>query len=279
MDKKRKRIVSFLIYIAAAVLVIIFFNKILNGTNYEVEGDTVYYYFPAEYDTGIIPFNEIRSKKRDGVTVRYSKKYQLLSINGVDIDDKVTIGAQRNELGRYLSGGYFDNGKLGVVMYDYLTSDRSAIRYYLFFNFYEEDGKRLEDAINSCAETYAYDISESIKEHIGDDDIQCIFLSYKQDDVNQSYIRIRTATEGYVSDDPDINIDDYPEVWLLSKGNVNCLAMLRAIISSAGVDMRDEILQKVSEGIKEELLNGEYSENINKTDDFSVEIYGYGIKK
>ena len=280
MDKKRKSVVPFLIYIAVTVLVIIFFYNLFHGTNYEDQGDAVYYYFPAEYRSGLISFNSIRSKERDGAAVEYFKNGSILSVDNIDSNDEVSLAVNRSDIGQNLCGAYYEDGKLGSVMYMRPLSDHSgSVLHYMFMNFYDEDRKRLEDAISACAKNYAYDIAESIKEEFGDQSIGRIFLMYDRDDIDQLYIDVKIGTEEFISDDPDFAADDYSELILLSKGYVDCLDMLKAIVSSSDSSRCDEILQKVSEGIKEELLNGEYSENINKTGDFSVEIYGYGIKK
>ncbi|MCH5349744.1 MAG: hypothetical protein J1E40_10515 [Oscillospiraceae bacterium] len=279
MDKKRKRIVPFLIYIAVTALILIAVYNLLHGTNYEVEGDTIYYYFPAEYSSGAISFNSIRSKERDGATVIFDTKWSDLYAD-IDSPDKVSVAAHRNDIGQNLYGSYYEDGKLGFIVYDMPLSDYSgSVRHYLFMNFYDEDKKRLEDAIAACAKNYAYDIAESIKEEFGDQRIGRIFLMYDRDDIDQLFIRVRIGTEEFILDDPDCIADDHPKLLLLSKGYVDCLDMLKAIVSSSDSSRCDDILQMVSEGIKEELLNEEYSENINRTDDFSVEIYGYGNKK
>lgn len=278
MDKKRKRIVLFLVYIAIAALTIIFFYNLFHGTNYEVEGETIYYYFPAEYDSGLTSFNSIRSKNRDGAAVTYFKTGSILSIDGIDSKDKVSLAVDRSDIGRNLCGAYYDDGSLGYIAYYEPFDYSGSIMHYMFMKFYDEDRKRLEDAIAACTKNYAYDIAESIKEEFGNQDIGRILLMYDRDDIDQLFIRVRIGTEEFILDNPDCISDDYPKLILLSKGYVECLDMLKAIVSSSDSSRCDEILQKVSEGIADELLNGEISENINKTDDFTVEIYGYGNK-
>ena len=279
MDKSKKRIVSFAVYIVVAVLAIIFFYNLFHGTNYKVDGDTTYYYFPAEYKAGIFPFNEIRSKERDGATVKYSRLGSLLYIDSIDSKDKVILAVNSSDIGRNLYGGYYNDGKLGVIIYnDSLPDNLGSVKHYMLINFYDEDGKNLEYVIDSCAKRYAYDIAESIKEEFSGQDIGRIFLMYDRDDIDQLFIRVRIGTKEFLLDNPDCIADDHPKLILLSKGYIECLDMLKAIVSSSDSSRCDEILQKVSEGIKEELLHGEFSDNINKTDDFTVEIYGYGNK-
>lgn len=279
MDKSKKRIVSFAVYIAVAALILIAFYNLFHGTNYEVEGDTTYYYFPAEYKSGLFSFNEIRSKERDGATVTYSKLASLLYIDSIDSKDKVTLAVNSSDIGRNLCGAYYEDGKLGSIIYNEPLSDYSgSVRHYLFMNFYDEDRKSFEDAIAACAKHYAYDIAESIKEEFSGQDIGRIFLMYDRDDIDQLFIRVRIGTKEFLLDNPDCIADDHPKLILLSKGYIECLDMLKAIVSSSDSSRCDEILQKLSEGIKEELLHGEFSDNINKTDDFTVEIYGYGNK-
>lgn len=275
---KKSKIKSMIIYLAVFAAIIILWAVISNGsngTNYEKDGDVVYYYFPAEYDEGYYPFNRIRSKERDGAKITYSWNllYDSAASEYTNVHNNMPYAkaSSRLDVGNNLYGGYYPDGKLASVIYVdansydiYELTGKQSVQKYLMMKFYDEDGKRSRDIAESCGVHYANDIAKSISLLYPNKKISRIFVVCGSDDAGTYYI------SAYISEDElEFDRELCEDIILLSTDGIDCGNYLRMVIFSDGMNTDN---MRIAAERAAELLNGGYTDIINKTDVFEAVV-------
>lgn len=270
---KKTKIKSMIIYFIGFAAILVLWKVVSNGTNYEKDGDAVYYYFPAEYEEGYYPFNQIHSRERDGAKIEYRSKllYDSAAAEYANVTNNISCASASSgsDVGNNLYGGYYPDGRLDSVIYNYanrydtyeITGYRSTKKY-LMIKFYDEDGKRAKDFAELCGEAYADDIAKSISISYPNERISRIFVTCSRDDVGTYYIAV------YISDnETEFDKELCERVYLLSAGGIDCGNYLRAIIFSDGINTDN---MRIAAEKAAELLNDGYSDIINKADGFEA---------
>lgn len=270
---KKAKVKSIIIYLAVFAAVIGLWAIISNGTNYEKDGDAVYYYFPAEYGEGYYPFNRIRSKARDGARIKYSGNllFDSEALEYADVFNNMSCAhaSSRSDAGNNLYGGYYPDGRLASVIYNdansydiYELTGKQSVQRYLMMKFYDEEGKRAEDIAEKCGEYYANDIAKSISLMYPNEKISRIFVVCGSDEVGTYYIA------AYISEDEaEFDSELCEKIMLLSADGIDCGNYLRAVIFSDGMNTDN---MRIAAEKSAELLNGGYSDIVNKADGFEA---------
>lgn len=272
---KKIKVKSLIIYLAVFAAIILLWIVISNGTNYEKDGDVVYYYFPAEYEEGYYPFNRIRSKERDGAKIEYNGRllYDSAAAEYTNVLNNMSCAyaSSRSDVGNNLYGGYYPDGRLASVIYNdansydiYELTGKQSVQRYLMMKFYDEEGKRSRDIAELCGEHYANDIAKSISLLYPNKKISRIFVSCGCDEVGTYYI------DAYISEDEaEFDREVCENVTLLSADGIDCGNYLRMVIfsDSMNTDNMHIAAEKAAE-----LLNNGYSDIINKADGFEATV-------
>ncbi len=262
-----------IIYFIVFAAILVLWKVASNGTNYEKDGDAVYYYFPAEYEEGYYPFNRIRSKERDGAKIEYRGKslYDSAAAEYTNVRNNISCASASlgSDVGNNLYGGYYPDGRLASVIYNdanrydtYEVTGYQSTQKYLMMKFYDEEGKRAKDFAELCGELYADDIAKSISISYPNELIPRIFVVCSCDDVGTYYIA------AYISDnETEFDKELCERVYLLSAGGIECSNYLKAIIFSDGLNTDN---MRIAAEKAAELLNDGYSDIINKADGFEA---------
>ena len=276
---KKTKIKSVIIYFIVFAAILVLWKVASNGTNtnYEKDGDAVYYYFPAEYEEGYYPFRQIRSKERDGAKIEYHGKsfgkhlYDSSAAEYTNVLNNISFASasSSSEVVNNLYGGYYPDGRLASVIYNdansydtYEVTGYQSTQKYLMMKFYDEDGKRAKDFAELCGEAYADDIAKSISISYPNERVSRIFVVCSCDDVGTYYIA------AYISDnETEFDKELCERVYLLSAGGIECGNYLRAIIFSDGANTDN---MRIAAEKAAELLNDGYSDIINKANSFEA---------
>lgn len=279
---KKTKIKSIIIYVMVLAAILVLWRVVSNGpnTNYEKDGDAVYYYFPAEYNEGYYPFRDIRSKERDGAKIEYHRKllHDSAAAEYTNVLNNIScaFASSSSDVVNNLYGGYYPDGRLASVIYldansydTYELTGYHSTKMYLMMKFYDEEGKRAEDIAELCGEAYADDIAKSISISYPNERISRIFVVCGCDDLGSYYIA------AYISDnEAEFDRELCERVYLLSAGGIECGNYLRALIFSDGVNADN---MRIAAEKAAELLNDGYDDIINKADGFEAVTVVYNF--
>lgn len=249
-------------------------NDAVSSNNYVKEEDISYFYFPAEYEQGFYQFNEIGSNRNDGAKIEYSGKL-LYDTDFCEYTNTLNnlpcafAGSAYEAAGR-LVARYYPDGRLAAVIYydansidEFKYSGKEITSRYLMLKFYDEKGRRAEDIARDCGEEYADDIAASIEnsQNYGMT-ISRLYLVCGCDDLGTYNISV------YISeDDREFDRELCQKVELFSAEGIGCGDYLLAVIYSDGADTDN---MRIATERAAELLNGGYSDIIDKAEDFKA---------
>lgn len=263
--------------ISAAVLIFALYMHFngpqVTGTNLEKSGKDTVYYFPDDSggQGGYVPFNCINSKDKTGTAVLYSphpnQSWGFVSEKDNDCENAPSYSIPKKDMGSSLYGYYYDDGRLGAVVYLETGRDNDYRNvHYILVRAYDRDGERIEDTIELCAQTYVADIASTLAYKFGNEKICRIYLQPAYNTVDRNHIEIKVLTE----DGREFSFDDAEKVRLLDLNGTDSWSILKSIIACEGDDKGFEISEKTAARIAE-LLNSGMGEDFIRAEDFSAE--------